>query len=297
MEIVDVRGDEVTFIADAKLTTATDHTPEEDRRVPGTFVTSRKYLYETTGEVTRHGTKMPASVQLERGARGLLYWEERASQVQGTTVRSACVARGAEVQPVLRDENAFRAKWPDEGAFADSAPVKVEIQKLVLRGHLRGHAQVLEIDLLDKETVMQGQTISWASGAVTLELTKAGAGRLGLAWKAATPYELWAVSLDCDASPIGEIGFDNTIDLRDYAFAEPAQEIKLQHAPFETSLVLTRDGMHELGIMSGAASEGLRALFANARERPHVLEGLREVLRIDRGRRRSRRRPDVRTER
>src|SRR5258707_13182960 len=117
VEIVAADNDTVIFETDARLTNATNQSPDLDRRVKGRFKAKRVdqiWIPEFPWEGHPLNPIPPdPSVAFTAGATGPLHLNQAAAKQKGTSARGQCFIRGSQPQHLLADENALIFKRPD----------------------------------------------------------------------------------------------------------------------------------------------------------------------------------------
>ena len=246
--ISSVTNDTVIFFADAKLTTATSHSPDNERRILGTFVVARSAVQPTP--IQQAGGPVPTpAVALQPGAVGVLYLEVAALRAPGKSALGPCFIRGA-VPPFLPDENAIALKWPDcGGPIDDRHKLSLTPKRFTVTGYVGEKPPAYTVDLLDPSLALPGQEIHWSgSGPITLALTKAGFHVFQAPPDDKGKLQVWPISMEIIGMPEG--GYLGKIELRDETLAWPTQSFGWKKPGDTITIEATELGCNHFGVFS-----------------------------------------------
>jgi len=144
-------------------------------------------------------------------------------------------------------------KYPDAAAVPRmTSLLSVIPARIIVRGTLDGHTEIVEIDLLGADAA-QAQDLLWrGADALELRLTERGAKRLGLA-AGTTTVALWPTKLTVAGAPSVSPTTAGEVDVLNNELAAPMQHLKFARHGAAVELSLTQDGFAAFHVVPGLA--------------------------------------------
>jgi hypothetical protein len=199
-------------------------------------------------------TKLPVSpVALTPGATGALYlshagWQTRSSD--GFAIFDA-------------DKAVF--KWPDCAGIATAvcSELLVVPSSVVVRGHVEGELEIVEVELLGHDAAA-AQHIVWNGASfVELALTDHGARRLQVKSRSTT-VRFWPTRIVVQGAPVADPAVSGEVDLLNSELSDSAQHLALARPGAPIALSLTQDGVTAFHVTPQAVAEHMRELEQRA---------------------------------
>lgn len=210
-----------------------------DESLLRTFTVARSEVY--SGPMT----KLPEpQVGLTPGATGALYLTKEGTQTQSI-----------DGFPIFDAERAV-FKWPNCAGMA--TPIYSELpvvpSSIVLRGHLEGEVEIVELELLGHDATA-AQHIAWTGASyIQLHLTERGARRLHVKSRSTT-VEFWPTRIVVRGAPSIDLAVSGEVDLLDSELADSAQHIVFAKQGAPITLSLTEDGVTSFHVTPHAVAE------------------------------------------
>lgn len=285
---IDAAQQTVTFHTDARLTTATNASPEEDRRLLGQFTCAQSELWMPPAIWPKAPPVPEASVPLQVGATGVLYLSNTALPKGGTSASGACQIRGwypdARPAPGLDDEQVVGFKWPDCRPSDDWFPLKLKPESVKVMALANGKLET--VDLRDPALAQPDQDLVWTGASpVTLQLTPGGLQRFGIAAAAPQALQAWPVRIDVTAVALSNTGAvlssSKSVDLRHQKHAARRQHLSWTAADPTVTARLTTSGHVLFNIGPEDVKAALRRMLAAFRASPD-LEAAYRIIQVAR---------------
>ena len=193
-------------------------------------------------------TKLPvAPVALTAGATGVLYLSQAGWQTKsgdGYTIFDA-------------DKAVF--KWPDCAGVATAVHSRLPVvpSSVVVRGHVEGETEIVEVELLGSDAAA-AQHIVWNGASyVDLHLSEQGARRLQ--HKAgSTAVRFWPTRLVVQGAPTIDPTVSGAVDLLNSELSDSVQHLVLGAPGAPVTLSLTQDGVTAFHVTPQAVAEHMR---------------------------------------
>jgi hypothetical protein len=195
-------------------------------------------------------TKLPVlPVPLTPGATGVLYLSHHGWQ----TMSSDGFA--------IFDANRAVFKWPDCAGVATAICSKLSVvpSSIVVRGHLEGEVEIVEIELLGPDAAA-AQHIVWNGASyLALQLTEQGAGRLHVKSRS-TQVGFWPTRIVVRGAPVIDPEVSGDVDLLNSELSDSAQHLVFAKHGAPIELSLTQDGFTAFHVTPQAVAEHMRDL-------------------------------------
>ena len=185
-------------------------------------------------------TGAPPPVAMQPGAVGNLYLSRTGWATQTVDGYKIYSATG---EPTF--------KYPDAaGAPRMVSLLSVIPSRIIVRGTLEGHTQVVEIDLLGADAA-QAQDILWrGADAIELRLTERGANHLRL-HHGVTTVRLWPTKITVAGAPSVAPTVPGEVDVLNGELAAPVQHLQFAKHGAPVELALTQDGFAAFHVVPG----------------------------------------------
>ncbi|HWU89385.1 MAG TPA: hypothetical protein VN253_19120 [Kofleriaceae bacterium] len=295
IEILKIENDTITFQTDARLTTATNASPAEDRRLPGTFTCAKSDLWTPPTVWTRDPPEPSPPIpegDIKAGGRGLLYLCKGALLEPGLSARGPCFVRGwypgpdelppphpqdvrlREPSEKLDDEVLLQFKWPDCRWQKITSPLSLQPTCVLVTG-MAENGTIRTVNLLDPNLAQSSQDIDWNGASwIRLHLTPQGLQLFGPT--ASSPLSIWPIRIEVTGTPTFGLGFEATVDLRDQKVGGYQQHLRWTDTA-SIEVQLTDTAFAEFGIPSEGIEGALAHVLQVLRDNPQLQQDLRRI--------------------
>jgi hypothetical protein len=150
-------------------------------------------------------------------------------------------------------------KYPDCAGMATAICSKLSVvpSSIVVRGHLEGEVDIVELELLGADAAA-AQHIVWNGGSyLALDLTEQGARRLQVQ---STTVSFWPTRIVVRGAPAIDPTVAGEVDLLNSELSDSAQHLVYAKHGAPITLSLTQDGFTAFHVTPQAVAEHMRAL-------------------------------------